>query len=551
MYDVFMRKVPEVALGSKAVRLVRPGRGKRLSIKARVTFGRFGWSGKPAEQSPWLGEIHFRDGKPRVVIIEYDNVVKLEERSLTGTDVSNDLVKTGKADNPRPDWPANLPTFKFLNAYVYYDDWKESSFNNTFLIRSGLEFMGVTLPDIKFGWNGKEEAIFRNVIFAEGVMAGASNRFYYKDKGLFFEDWNADLNDAIKQGSKGQPCQALVEKLFKKAAKAKFKFGLNPPEDKTKLVNDERLHLTPGGVTDVWSRLADEVANNILHIETAIFKDPVMFGKPFAIAGSEKLAIETLNHFVKRLKQVWELAKEIKDLLVAGEVVAAFIALIEIAEVVLPLVILIPALITLIKYLIDLAADNKDDKSKEDITELKKEVEEHHSQLEKDLKDLAGDTVTHLFSLGGAFVRFADGSDDTVNVTWSQMQVPAAKGNISFKATFATNDRFKHAELFPYPTATPHPFRPRILTTSSQPKCLFGLRPTSHSDTKTADEDDITRTGHTSQHVNCNIVASHIAEPPAPINLAFRITDDDMRQTEVSWNAAGTRHEIRTEARPG
>lgn len=82
---------------------------------------------------------------------------------------------------------------------------------------------------------------------------------------------------------------------------------------------------------------------------------------------------------MKRLKQVWELAKKIKDLLVAGEVVAAFIALIEIADVVLPLLILIPALITLIKYLIDLATDNKGDKSKEDITKLKKEVEEHHS----------------------------------------------------------------------------------------------------------------------------------------------------------------------------
>lgn len=37
--------------------------------------------------------------------------------------------------------------------------------------------MGITLPDIKFGWNGKKEAIFGNVIFADGVMAGASITF--------------------------------------------------------------------------------------------------------------------------------------------------------------------------------------------------------------------------------------------------------------------------------------------------------------------------------------------------------------------------------------
>lgn len=73
---------------------------KRSSIKARVTFGS---SGKPAEQSAWLGEIHLRDGKPRVVMIEYGDVVKPEGRSLIGTDVFTDFVKTGKADNPRPD----------------------------------------------------------------------------------------------------------------------------------------------------------------------------------------------------------------------------------------------------------------------------------------------------------------------------------------------------------------------------------------------------------------------------------------------------------------
>jgi hypothetical protein len=91
---------------------------KTLSIRSRVTLGP---AGKPDEQSLWVGEIHFRGGKPSVAMIEYDSVVKAEDRSLTGADAFSDLVKTGKADDPAPDWPADLPAFKFLNAYVYYN----------------------------------------------------------------------------------------------------------------------------------------------------------------------------------------------------------------------------------------------------------------------------------------------------------------------------------------------------------------------------------------------------------------------------------------------
>lgn len=432
-------------------------------------------------------------------------------------------------------------------------------------------------------------------------MTGTSIKLYYKDKHFWFEGWdvfrndlNVDINGAIQKGSQGQPCKALVEKIFKEAIKSKFIFPLNAPKDRAKLIDADGLHLEvkwqaefsvlgkvvgsvsikdltltfhrPFKVSGIWARLAQEVAANIAEIGVAILADPVVFGKLLALVGSEKLAIETLNRIfcrkvtdkdwtqkirkytnakwneiLKQLKEVWDLIQKIKEHIIAGELVAAFLAFVDAAGLILPLLILIPALIILILYLIDLAIEENDKKTKEELEKLKESIQRALDKLKQGHKDLSKDIGKTFFSLGGASIRFADGSVDTVIVTWNKMEVPSDKGDITFKATFATNDKFEHAEPVVIDdhnaTSVSHKNTDYQFATDVHVRLEADL---TLRYTDGTDEDGKVRTGEVKQHVEYDVVASHVAELLVPTDLTFRLTDGDARQPEAKWKAAGT-----------
>ena len=436
-------------------------------------------------------------------------------------------------------------------------------------------------------------------------MAGVSITFFYKDKRFYFEGWELDrwidfdINEAIQKGSKKQPCKELVEKIFKKMVKSKFNFRLNVPEDKSRLVDINGLNLEvpwtcqitvlnqvigtvpikqlevtihrPWSVSKVWDRLAEEVAANIEKIGKAIMDDPAVFGKLLAIIGSEKLAIETLNRifcrkvkdpgwvgmigeyvrskwndFMKRLKQIWELANKVKDLLAAGAVAAALGAFVELAELALPLLLAIPLLIVLIKFLIDIATESGDDKSKNDMEKLKETVEKHGKELNKDHKDISDEIGRHLFQLGNATVQFLENSDDKVKATWNKIEFPENKGKITFKATFATNEKYEGAHTIEMPdrnaTCAAHT-NPEFQHVSKVWVRLEANLTLTYEDGE--DEDGKKRVLEANQHVEWAGVATHIPSLRRPTQLGFRITDTEPRRVEASFDVSdGSYYEI-------
>ena len=442
-------------------------------------------------------------------------------------------------------------------------------------------------------------------------MKGASLTLYYKDGKFSFSGWEAlrdgddlkiDIDKVLGEGSKDQKCGVLVEKLFNKAVKSKFRFELDPPKDLSKLVDDKGLHLLvpwsveisvlgqvvgkvwimdlpldferPFKIDNIWTRLAKEAGKNMVKIGVAIMENPAVFGKLLALAGSEKLAITTLNRIFcrgvddkdwvektrdytrskwkeikQKIKDIWDLIKKIKKLIELGEWIAALAEFIELLSILLPLLLLLVAFLRLIAWLISLLSDDED---KKEMEKIKDEVEEEQTKLSDAREQSKLDIGTYAFGHGDAKAQFAENSDDTVVVKWNKLKVPEEaedKVDIAFIATFATNDRFENPQVV-IVTGEDFANASTRMTNSEYkfaPVVYVRLEATitvKYEHVTDRDDKPVTEVADP-QHIEYVMTASHEADPPAPADVEFELTGDDVSQLHVAWKAsADFRYEL-------